>query len=154
MFPKFITLFSLFVVASASGVERVLPTGTKPGSGDSTSGGLTCDTCSPETPEGCTSWTYTPEFKDYRVFNFVCGCDDRITAESQCNRFIDEGATGVEEFAVDECGVHLRCEILDFDPQPGSHSCDAKCPVGIGCFAQCSTTCAYNVACAVISTTV
>ncbi|GAX19171.1 hypothetical protein FisN_15Lu345 [Fistulifera solaris] len=116
------------------------------------SSGLTCGTCSAETPGDCVSWIYSPTFSDYRVFNFICGCANRITPESQCLRFADDGIAGVEEFAVNECGVHLRCDVVDFDPEPGSHSCTGICPVGFGCFARCSTSCAYNIACTVIKT--
>lgn len=140
------------VSTSHTGKDTTNNKGSKDSGNSASSSGLACGECSADTPGGCTSWIHQPTFPDYRVFNFVCGCANRITPESQCIRFMEDAVAQVEEFAVKKCGVHLRCESQDFDPEPGSHSCEGKCPVGVGCFARCSTKCAYNVACTVIST--
>jgi hypothetical protein len=97
----------------------------------------------------CEEWGVTLDFMNYGVFNFFCGCSRRITGLSQCRRKAEQAMALTEAFSVSDCGVQIRCQIVDFDDQADGHKCSESCFLfGLfGCDAECDTTCFYELEC-------
>jgi len=115
-----------------------------------------CGTCVEKnlTSSDCKKWDITLLYKDYKVFNFLCGCSKRINADSQCRRFYTKAISEVETFATKECNVHLRCFVVDYDAEPLTHKCHEVCYTGLfGCDASCNTNCYYGIECDALANT-
>ncbi|GAX12859.1 hypothetical protein FisN_15Hh343 [Fistulifera solaris] len=152
MIRNILILLLSLIAASAQEMSFSFSPEGHQSSSSSSAGADSCGLCSRNNLSACTSWVTSLDYTNYNVRNLFCGCTDRITGDSQCFRFMDRGLSELESFAKNKCGVHLRCEILDYDAEPDSHVCDEQCAVlFMGCFAKCSTTCAYLYSCQAIA---